>query len=318
MEVSDLMEPTVIVYSSHNRCNYIHNDWIVQRALRGNRQILFLPMSNGLVGDDEYDRQMYSWGTFRWFFDFYWQYGLKAFPFFWNSGLTRDDVDKLMHFLWASEVVILGGGDPWLGIERYRSLGARFYNEPDCFERILKERQERGLLTAGFSAGVDQLCEYVHSSTDHTFQNPRAFGLARNIIAASHFEHGREGMLAECAHLHGDCLVFGLPNDSGLSISQGRLPSGNFYQMIQFLLDTSWSRPEDQWHIKTRHGVKIHHIYPDGRHWAFSGGDVLVRLHNEDYTYQEAFIVPPHSPIRDYWSQHLTQFASIDHILKTH
>ena len=41
------MQPTCFVYSSHNRCEYIHRWWIVERALQSqdNKSILYLPMS---------------------------------------------------------------------------------------------------------------------------------------------------------------------------------------------------------------------------------------------------------------------------------
>ena len=54
------MEPTTLIYSSHSRSNVLHNDWLVQRALRGNKKILFLPMSNGTGLKTDQDRQEYS------------------------------------------------------------------------------------------------------------------------------------------------------------------------------------------------------------------------------------------------------------------
>jgi peptidase E len=312
------VKPTVLIYSSHNRCNYIHNDWIVQRALDGNKRILFLPMSEGPVDGDEYARQEFSWGNFAWFFRFYEGFGLNAYPFYWNSGLRREDVDRLMHDLWDAEVVILGGGNPITGITRYRELGARFYGEPGCFGRILHERQERGLLTVGYSAGVDQLCEYMSLCIDYPVEDPRGFGLCRNLVAFSHFEHGREDGLHRAAARFPHCLVFGLPNDSGLACNQGILPSGNHWQVIRMIIDNSWDVPSEQFHIKTRQGTLIQHIYPDGRHWAFHGGEALVRIQSPDGSYNESFIFPHDSPILDYWTQQPTGYANIEQILSTH
>ena len=107
-----LMQPTVLVYSSHERCNYIHNDWIVQRALRGNHRILFLPLSASTDDADSLHHQEYNWERFSYFFDFYKQYGLDAFPFFLREGLQQADVSKLWEALGTAEVVILGGGRP--------------------------------------------------------------------------------------------------------------------------------------------------------------------------------------------------------------
>ena len=61
------MRGTALVYSSHSRCNHIHNDFIVQRALQGrdNQRILFLPMSEGPQNGNELERQEFSYGTFR-------------------------------------------------------------------------------------------------------------------------------------------------------------------------------------------------------------------------------------------------------------
>jgi len=309
------MQPTALVYSSHNRCDYIHNDLMVQRALAGNKQILFLPMSEGVRDGDEYDRQVFSWNNFAWYFKFYKDHGLNAFPFYWNSNLRRENTDLLMQYLWSSEVVIFGGGNPTTGLDRYREIGEYFYNDPDCFNRIIHERQERGLLTIGFSAGVDQLCQYMSSLVHNDMHGSKGFGLCRNIISTSHFESGREGDIANLAKHFKHCLVFGLPNDSGLALNQGFLPSGNIWQVIRMVIDTSWHYPDDQFHIKTRQGVKIQHFYSDGRHWAFSGDDLLVRIQSQDNEFSEVFIIPPGGPIIHYWTQQTTGYSRIEDIL---
>ena len=275
-------------------------------------------MSEGAVQGDEYRRQEFSWSNFEWYLNFFRQYGLEAFPFYWNSDLRKENVDILMHHLRTSEVVILGGGNPFTGLNRYRELGARFYGNGDLFNRILHERQAAGLLTVGFSAGVDQLCQFMCSAVGEDEPVPSGFGLCRNIVATSHFENGREDLLATAAMRLGHCLAFGLPNDSGIAINQGMLPSGNIWQVIRFITDNSWDIPSDQFHIKTRHGMKIQHIYPDGRNWAFDGGDSLVRIQSRDNSRNEAYIMPANGPIHDYWLGHRTDFSNIGDILAAH
>lgn len=53
------MQGTALVYSAHDRCEDLHNHFIVQRALRGreNRRIFFLPMSEHALHAQEP-----SWG----------------------------------------------------------------------------------------------------------------------------------------------------------------------------------------------------------------------------------------------------------------
>lgn len=313
------MEPSALIYSSHDRCNLIHNDWIVQRALRGNRRILYLPFSEGVTNDGNIvERQEYGWSKFRFFFNYYQSFGLEPSTFFWSDDLKRSDIDVLYHSLAHDEVVILGGGNPSTGLERYKATGALFYQDPDSFEKTLKWRQERGMLTVGFSAGVDQLCQFFHGAGEYDIPDPHGFGLCRNIIAASHFDSGREDSLKRTAARFPTCFVFGFPNDSGLALYQGGLPSGNMWQVIEMIIDNSWHWPRDQHHIKTRHGMKIQHVYPDGRHWGFNGGDRLVRIQSLDGQYNESFVVPPFGPIRDYWTQNDTGYHSIGQILETH
>ncbi len=95
------MRGTSFIYSSHDRSNYIHDQFIVQRALRGrdNRRILFLPMSEPPQGGNEIERQEFAWGNFRWFFRHYDAYGLEYLPFYWSSSLRPEDVDMLWHYL---------------------------------------------------------------------------------------------------------------------------------------------------------------------------------------------------------------------------
>ncbi len=308
------MENTVLVYSSHDRCNHIHNDWIVQRALAGNKRILYLPLSGASDDGKWYENQHYSWETFSWFFSFYRPYGLEAFPFFWTPELHPQDVELLWDALASSEVVILGGGNPRVGMWRFLELGERFAHDPDRFANLLRNRKAKGQLTVGFSAGVDQLCEYMSSASGYGAET-RGYGLCRNIVATSHFAPGHESQLHELAHAFGHCLVFGLPNDSGLAVRDGVLASGRRWQEVTMITDNSWDRPEDADHIKTRQGILIQHVYPDSRDWAFNGGDALLRLQSDDGSYNEAFILTSGQPALDYWTRDTTGFHSVADIL---
>ena len=262
------MQPTVLVYSSHDRCEYLHRTLIVERALQSpdNKSILYLPLSMR-----ERHQQQYGYSTFEWYFRKFEKYGLRHSPFYWSEGMTRADVDLLFSHLYHDQVVILGGGNSELGMWRYRKIGEWFYDDPDKFSRVLHERQQRGLLTVGFSAGADQLSQYLSSAIDEPWDNDFfGFSLARNIMVTLHHEPGRHDELFQGARQFQNCKVFGLPNDSGLLVSQGMLASGNRWQIIEFVIDKSWDVPRDTWHIKTRAGQKIEHFYRDGRHWAFN------------------------------------------------
>lgn len=307
------MFPTTLIYSSHNRCAYIHKDWIVERALKShdNKTILYLPISMG-----EFHQQEYGWGTFRWYFDQFRKWGLHAIPFYWNDQLRKEDVDLLFEYLANYEVVILGGGNSLRGMQRYRAFGQHFYNDPYIFDHILHQRQQHGKLTAGFSAGADQLCDYL-IGMDPSHHDAHGFGLVKNVMVSLHFEWGREHTVYETAQSFPHFMVFGLPNDSGLAVDQGYLPSGNIWQVIEFVIDCSWDIPEDGWHIKTRQGLNIEHFYNDGRRWTFQGGDRMVRVMSPDNIYQEAWILNQ-AGIFDYWTQQPSGYHSIEHILAHH
>ena len=64
-------------------------------------------------------------------------------------------------------------------------------------------------------------------------------------------------------------------------------------------------------------GTKIDHIYNDGRHWAFNGGDRLLRVISPDGHWQNAVIITNRGNMIDYWSQRQSQYTSerdfIDH-----
>jgi len=308
---------TVFLYSSHDRCQYIHERFLAGRALGGwgNKRIMFLTMSEGPHG--ERGPQEFSWGNFRWFFDRYAHLGLESFPFYWSNDLSRHDVDQLWHHLATAEVVVLGGGSPMLGLQRYKDLGERFDGEWGKFGRILHERQARGLFTVGFSAGSDQLGERLYRAVHHGGYND-AFGLARNVMTRLHHESSENGDLAHAARSFPRERVFGLPNDSGLHVAQGVLPSGNLWQVIEFVIDNSWGNPNDGFHIKTRSGAKIEHIFPDGRHWAFGGGDHLVRIRSSDFGFDESWILPAGGGVTRYSTGGQEGWGGIEHLLAEH
>jgi hypothetical protein len=310
------MRGTAFIYSSHNRSEYIHRHFIVERALRGreNRRILFLPMSEPPQNGSERERQEFSWGTFRWYFDFFARYGLEYFPFYWSSHLSKRDVDLLWYWLYTSEVVILGGGHSATGMARYKELGARFDGEWGKFGRILHERKARGLLTVGFSAGADQLCESLARRVYTQDMNGAGFGLVRNTLVTLHHEPVRMNELYAAAHRFQSYRVFGLPNDSGINHDWGHLPSGNVWQVYEFVTDNSWDLPNDAHHIKTRQGAGIEHVYPDGRHWTFRGGDLLVRVESQDGQFQQAWMRSGGSWLH-YWTQMPAWHHSVEEIL---
>ena len=170
-------------------------------------------------------------------------------------------------------------------------------------------------MTVGFSAGADQLCEFLSSSISYNLEDPYGFGLARNVVTTLHHEPGRESDIYKWALEVPYCMAFGLPNDSGIGVNQGYLPSGKIWQVIWFITDNSWDVPQHSWHIKTRMGVKIEHFYCDGRHWAFGGGDVLVRIMSPDNNWQTGTIINAHGEFTDYWTQNRVHHSSIEEIL---
>jgi hypothetical protein len=301
------MQPTELIYSSHERCEHLHRDWLVQRALESwtNKTLLYVPFSSGARGDQEY-----SWGTFSWYLDRFRGFGLEPRVFFWDDHLRREDVDRFFGWLYHSQVVILGGGRTDTGLRRFWELGDRWLGDGGKFLRVLRERQARGFLTAGFSAGADQLAQYSCDGLG------ACLGLSRNVIVQLHYDHSRAGHLEWLARQKPDCHVFGLPNDSGIAVNQGTTAHGNLWQMIRFVVDRSWDKPEDQHHIKTRQGLKIVHRYADGREWVYDAGDSLLRVIFPDGVHQRAWIGSPHQPsLVDYWTQQPTGLHSFDEVL---
>ena len=312
------MNGTVFLYSSHNRGHYLHDRFVAGRAVNGwaNKRLLFLPMSDGRGADSQATQQL-AWDNFRWFFDQYRHRGLEAFPFYWSPHLSRPDVDQLWHHLYHSEVVVLGGGHSLTGLERYKQLGARFDGEWGKFGRILHERQARGLLTVGFSAGADQLGERLWRSLHVGEAYNDGFALASNVMVTLHHEPSQASELAWGARVYPRERIFGLPNDSGLSIAQGRTPRGLHYQVIEFVIDNSWDDPSDAMHVKTREGVRIDHFYPDGRHWAFGGGEQMVRLRSDDFRFDESWIVAGGQAVH-YASHARDGYHNVEHLISAH
>ncbi len=313
------MKGTSLVYSSHDRSNLIHDGYIVQRALRGesNKRILFLPMSETPQNHNELERQEFAWGNFRWFFNYYKGLGLEYLPFYWTSGLREQDVNLLWEQIWSSEVVIFGGGHSVTGLRRYKELGARFGGEPGKMGRILHERKARGLLTVGFSAGADQLCEHIFRRTYDDQSDTRGFGLVRKSMITLHHESSRNGDIFDAAVRFRDHRIFGLPNDAGLNCDWGVLPSGAVWQAYEFVVDRTWDEPTDQFHIKTRHGGLIEHFNPEGKHWAFDNGDILVRIQSADGRYDEGWMTSG-GGLLNYWTRRPSGFSSIAEILASH
>lgn len=309
------MKPTAFVYSSHDRSPYIHKDWIVEHALQSwdNKTLLHLPWSQNKRHAQEWD-----FGCFQYFYDRFVQYGLEYLPYYWEDHYDEKSLEVLLHWLQNAQVVLLGGGNPALGMRRFRELGQKYFNDPGLFYRIMHERQNRGLYTVGFSAGADQLCEYMWGAIDHSPEDPGGLGLLRNISASLHYEYGGGDYIAYSAQRLPHCFCFGLPNDSGIGGDQGVLPSGNIWQVIWFVTDESWDVPEDQWHIKTRAGEKIQHYYNDGRHWGFAGGDKLVRVMSPDSSWQDAWIISADGHFTHYWTQRPSGYTSIEQVLGDH
>jgi hypothetical protein len=280
------VKPTELVYSSHDRCEYLHRRWIVERALESadNKTILYLPCSSPSRGDQEY-----SWSTFSGYFDRFREWGLEPRHFYWSEELRREDAELFFRWLEGSQVVLLGGGMTTTGLERYADFGRRL-GDPERFVRVLRERQARGMYNVGFSAGADQLCEW---SCDG---GVRCLGLIERVIVQLHYGPEHAGRVERLARTYADCFVVGLPNDSGIAVTQGRTPRGSRWQFIRFVTDESWDRPQDGFHIKTRQGVGIEYRGPDGRQWKFNGGDVMLRVLRDGEPQGEAFVAGPHYP----------------------
>ncbi|MFC1746010.1 hypothetical protein ACFL35_18605 [Candidatus Riflebacteria bacterium] len=314
------MHPTALLYSSHNRCEYLHRWWIVERALQDpfNKLVVYLPMSEAGSSGEFGTPQQFGWSKFEWYLNFFRKWGLEAYPFYWNDNLTYEDARAFFEMCASCQVLILGGGNSVTGLERYKGIGEWFFGDRGLFERVLHGRAEEGKLTVGFSAGCDQLGAILHSQTYTDLPDPHGFGLAHNVMTSLHHEDHRNEELWYTASQFPHCMVFGLPNDSGLAVSQGFLPSGNIWQLIEFVTDNSWDLPQDGFHIKTRQGQGIEHVYNDGKHWKFNGGDRMARVMSPDGVWQEAYIFNSQGYCFHYWSQHPATFPSIDAVFASY
>jgi hypothetical protein len=307
------MQGTVLLYSSHDRCRRIHEDLIVRRALAGNRRVLFLTAST-----PDPMAQGGAWEGFRPLFARYRPHGLSATSIYWSEALRLQDVERLWRELQECEVVILGGGNSRIGLSRYKGIAEQHGSDRSEFGKVLLERQTRGLLTVGFSAGADQLSEYLFRRAWNRKVDTDGFGLARQLVVYLHHETAFNPRLVQAAVALEHCMPFGLPNDSGLLVAQGTLPSGNLWQEIEFIIDTTWDKPEDAWHIKTRAGDLIQHSYADGRIWSFRDGDRMIRLQSPDLSLDLAWIAT-NGQLYDYGTQQPSQqYSGIEQVLESY
>ena len=300
------MHPTAFIYSSHNCCEYIHRWWIVERALQSpsNKTLLHLPFSEGGNGGEWGSPQQFGWGKFEWYFNFFSKYGLNAYPFYYKDDMSQEEAENLFDLLANSEVVLLGGGNSSIGLSRYKAVGEHFFGDRDLFRKILHGRASRGKLTVGFSAGADQLGSVLASQIHTDLNDPEGFGLCHNIMSTLHHDPQRRDELSYGAQRFPNMMIFGLPNDAGIGVSQGVLPSGNIWQMIDFVTDSSWDIPHDEFHIRTRQGMGIEHFYNDGeRQWHFQGGDKMARIMAPDSSWQDAYIFSANGSCHHYWTQ---------------
>ena len=104
---------------------------------------------------------------------------------------------------------------------------------------------------------------------------------------------------------------------AGLPSGTDRANSGLVWQLIRFVIDNSWNVPQEQFHIKTRQGMKIEHYYSDGRHWIFNGGDSMLRIMSPDGNFRKAWIFQGGAAL-EYHSQWPSQYPNMHSILEAH
>jgi hypothetical protein len=310
------MHPTEFVYSSHSCSSYMYGTYLVEPALKHptDHRLLYLPMSEVPVDGSDQAGQEFGWNKVSWYLEKFRESGLAPQNFYWSEGLRRPDVDVLVDLLENAAVVILGGGNTGLGNSRYQDIGRRFWMDTDRIGQLLRKRHEKGLLTGGYSAGAEQL---IGTSTGvaENRDNPQGFGLVRDMRLILHHEWSRREELAELAAHSPNCVTFGLPNDSGLAIRQGKLPNGRQWQWIRCVVDTSWDAPNDQFHIKTRSGLRIDHYYPNGQHWSFNDGDELLRLWSENDTESRTYFIMNKRAF-DYYSREPIELPELAQIVE--
>jgi hypothetical protein len=245
------------MYDSLRECRYIHDEWIVRRALAMAKhpRIMYLPMSN----DEAHGQsQQYSSGAFLDYFRQYEHLGLRSFAYCWRETFSKGELDAFFLQLTSCEVIILGGGTSDIGLERYARLGELGYKEPNRFRAVLQERQAQRKMTVGFSAGAEQLCTSLMASIEYEDDPRPGLGLVKDIIVAVHYDDSRKQVLQAASRLFPQCLIVALPNETGLGICQRKLPNDKIWQIIEFIVDPSARAAS---HITClRPGGTIHHL----------------------------------------------------------
>ncbi len=273
------MNTTTLIFSTHGHSPRIHGDFLAARALAHSRdsRVLYLPMSEPPHGRNDRASQEFGWSRFVHAMEPYRTLGVEPVSFFWSGIYQRRDLEHLFEMLENVPVVVLGNGTPSLGMWRFQMLSHELTRDPQAFGRMLLRRQRRGLLTAGSSAGALQLGSIfdVRGTQRGPFRD--GFRLADGVAVDVHHEGRRRRWLRGVARRRKRVMWFGLPNNSAVAVSSGRLRSGYEWQLLRFVLDSSAPLHEG-WHVKTSHGERIEHYYPDGRHWAFGNDDAILRV----------------------------------------
>ena len=291
---------------------------MAERALRhpGDHRVLFLPVNEPPRRGDELSSQHFAWGRYEQFFGRYGSRGLEPVGFFFSNRLGPRDAELLAGMLLEAPVAILSSGSTPYGVWRMLDLGLRLFGDASLLPRLLLERQARGLLTAGVSAGAQQLCSLFDGRGVRGCPFLEGFGLAQDVAVQVHHDSGGRRRLRSLARKRKRCLWFGLPNDSAIEVSHGRLPSGLRWQLLRFLIDTSYDEPRDQWHIKTRQGMKIDHFYADGRHWAFNHGDMVLQVRRRRSQHFSHAWLATGQGVLDYASQRPTGLPDVGALLQ--
>ena len=255
------------MYDSLHGCRHIHGDWIVQRALKSekNPTIVYLPMSND---EDHGMSQRETSEAFLRLFQRDVPLGLRPSVHYWRQDLGKYEIRQIFQNLETCEVLILGGGTSELGLTRYCGLGNTGYEEPARFRKLLETRHSQGKLTVGFSAGAEQLSTCLMGTLEYEGRVERGLGLIEEIIVSVHYSADRADGLARAQKLHPGCQVFALPNETGLGISQRTREDGMVEQWIDVIVDPS----------VTPLMPYIIHLDADGRTWEHSNGVRMKRI----------------------------------------
>lgn len=255
------------MYDSLHGCRHIHGDWIVQRALKSekNPTIVYLPMSND---EDHGMSQRDTSEAFLRLFQRYIPFGLLPSVHYWRPDLGQHEIREIFQDVETCEVLILGGGSSELGLTRYCGLGAAGYGEPGRFRRILEARHAQGKLTVGFSAGAEQLSTSLMGTLEYEDRVVPGLCLIEGIIVAVHYSAGRSDVLRRAQKLYPGCQVFALPNETGLGFCQRTLEDGMVEQLIDVIVDPSVSQSMPN----------IIHLDADGRTLEHTNGVRIKRV----------------------------------------